>query len=163
MKKMFLMIFLIATLSCIKKNCEVPKQIIGTGEIVSTAKVSHPLTTWVMRDKEHIIQSDSQNVYNLQVSFDDGKTYDSIDFNKYTLLGKYASEGCEVTFQRNVTKNDSEKKYYYKIIVHQCGLCLTNWESMNWVLVPKIPDDYSVEFEVEYKSYNRSRRWYNQQ
>lgn len=131
------------------KHCELPTQIIGTGEIVSNALVSQPLITWVMKEQEHIIKADSQNIFNLKVSFDNGNTYDNIDFNKYTLLGKYARENCKATFERNVTKNDSQKKYFYKIKVYQCGTCKTNWESMNWALVPKIPNDYNVSFTVE--------------
>lgn len=150
MKNLILSFVMAFAMSCNKdKNCELPTQIIGTGEIVSNALVSQPLITWDMKNQEHIIKADSQNVFNLKVSFDNGNTYDTIDFNQYTLLGKYARESCKVTFERNVTKDDSQKKYFYKIKVHQCGTCKTNWESMNWVLVPKIPNDYNVSFTVE--------------
>ncbi len=143
----FMLVFFI---SCNKeRNCELPTQIIGTGEIIPNALVSQPLITWDMKNQEHIIKSGSQNVFNLKVSFDNGKTYDTIDFNQYTLLGKYARGSCKVTFERDVTKEDTQKKYFYKIKIHQCGTCKTNRESMNWVLVPKIPDDYNVSFTIE--------------
>lgn len=148
---MIYLILIIATISsssCRKNECDLPKQIIGTGEIVENALISQPIITWEMRDKEHIIQVDSLNIYNLEVSFDDGSTYNPIDFSKYTLLGKYARGNCRVTFERNVSRNDSQKKVYYDIEVHQCGNCEINCESMNWVLIPKIPNDYEVIFEV---------------
>lgn len=152
MKYLILSLVIALTISCKKdRNCELPKQIIGTGEIVSNALVSQPLITWDMKNQEHIIKADSQNVFNLKVSFDNGNTYDTIDFNQYTLLGKYTRENCKATFERDVRKNDAQKEYFYKIKVHQCGTCETNWESMNWVLVPKIPEDYSVSFIVDYK------------
>lgn len=150
MKKIYL-ILIIATLSsssCRKDECELPDQIIGTGEIIENALVSQPVITWEMRDKVHVIQDDSLNKYNLKVSFDNGSTYDPIDFSMYTLLGKYARGKCNVTFERNVIRNDSQKKLYYDIKVHQCGTCEINWESMNWVLIPKMPNDYEVVFNV---------------
>ncbi len=149
---LFLMILFASLSSCNKdKNCELPKQIIGTGEIVSNAIVYQSSISWEMKDNDQIIQSDSQNVYALQVSFDNGLTYGNIDFSQYTLLGKFAREGCNVTFERNVSKDAAQKKCFYNITVLQCGKCETNWESMNWVLVPKIPEDYTVEFVVDYK------------
>lgn len=149
---LFLLIVLAFTSSCIKnKNCKLPEQIIGTGEIIPNAIIYQPIITREMRDKEHIIQSDSQNVHALQVSFDSGASYGNIDFSQYTLLGKYANEACNVTFERDVSIDVAQKKYFYNITVLQCGKCKTNWESMNWVLVPKIPEDYTVEFNVEYK------------
>ena len=39
---------------------------------------------------EYFIRIDSQNIINLKVSFDNGLTFDNLDFNQYTLLGKYA-------------------------------------------------------------------------
>lgn len=150
MKNLIISFVITFVMSCNReKQCEVPIQFIGSGEIVSNALISQPLITWAIKNQEHIITTDSQNVFNLKVSFDNGSNYETIDFNQYTLLGKYASEKCKVTFERNVTKDNSQKKYFYKIKVHQCGTCKTNWESMNWVLVPKIPNDYNVSFTVE--------------
>lgn len=137
-------------LSCTKnKNCYLSQQIIGNGEIVSNALVSQPLITWDMKNQEHIIQADTQNVFELKVSFDNGNTFDDIDFKQYTLLGKYARENCKATFERNVSKDDSQKKIFYNLKIKQCGKCETNWESMNWVLVPKIPENYNVIFNIE--------------
>ena len=151
--KMIYLILIISTISssCRKDKCELPDQIIGTGEIDKNALKSQPVITWEMKDKEHVIQVDSLNKYNLEVSLDNGSTYDSIDFSVYTLLVKYARGNCEVTFVRNVTKNNSQKKVYYNIEVLQCGTCEINWESMNWVLIPKIPNDYEVVFNVTEK------------
>lgn len=146
-----LLVMMFFAMGC-DKRCVLPPQIIGTGEIIPNALVvSQTYTTWEMTSKEHVIKADSQNVYNLKVSFDNGSTYVPIDFNQYTLLGKHASGGCQVVFERNVTKDDVQKKYFYRIKVHQCGTCKKYMESMNWVLVPRIPDDYTVSFIVEEK------------
>ena len=44
--------------------------------------------------------------------------------------------------------NPTHKKIVYTVTVHQCGGCEKNNTSWNWVLVPKIPEDYTIEFKV---------------
>lgn len=73
-----------------------------------------------------------------------------IDFLDKTLLGKYSSgSGCEVDFARVIIKDEVDKKYSYQIEVLEEGLCEQLVSSMNWIAVPKIPQNYSVEFEIK--------------
>ena len=73
MKNIIVWLTIVAIGACSNgKDCEMPTQILGTGEIVSTAWVFQSLITWEMRDNEHVIRTDSQNVFNLTVSFDNG-------------------------------------------------------------------------------------------
>ncbi|HON20432.1 MAG TPA: hypothetical protein PLW70_03765 [Bacteroidales bacterium] len=132
------------------RQCILPKEVIGTGEIVSNALVPHPEKIPLnLRNGNFCIREDSLNIYNLQVSFDGGNYYEAIDFSKYTVLGKYTNGGgCSVVYERNVSKNISNKKILYSITVHQCGYCDMYSECMNWVLVPKIPEDYTIEYKV---------------
>ena len=65
------------------------------------------------------------------------------------MLGKKASGGCRVGFKREVISDDSNSQYIYKITVCEYGLCKSARISMNWVLVPKLPQGYTVKFEVE--------------
>ena len=75
-----------------------------------------------------------------------------IDFTKNTLLGKYAEGvGCSIDFEREVKRNETGKKIIYSIEVVEEGLCEMLGSSMNWILIPKVSSDYSVEFEVEKK------------
>jgi len=78
-----------------------------------------------------------------------GSTLPEIDFNVYTLLGLYADGACNVGFDRIVMQDDDLKKYIYTVGVNACGACESLRFSMNWVVVPKLPDDYTVEFVVE--------------
>ena len=139
-----------------------PEQIIGTGDIIHNARVwysSFDITTINLIESNSreglVITSDSENVFDLTVSFDNGATYRPIDFSQYSVLGKYAAEGCRVVCDRNVNKKIEQQKYIYKVIVFHCGTCKKGVIDMNWVLIPKIEDDYSVEFVVNYK------RWRN--
>ncbi len=58
---------------------------------------------------------------------------------------------CKVFVEKNVEKDLGKKKYAYTINVFHCGTCKRHWESMNWVLIPKIEDDFGVDFVVNYK------------
>ena len=80
----------------------------------------------------------------------DSAVPEAIDFIKHTLLGmRTTGGGCSVDFFRKVTKDDAGKKYEYLVRVLECGICSKGFRSMNWVLVPKLPQGYSVEFEVK--------------
>jgi len=157
MKKTIFVILLGLLLFSCEKKCKLPDRTIGTGEIVSDALVRE--TNWwellgfnSYSREGYIINSEEENIFDLKVSYDDGQTFEPIDFTIYTVLGKKASGGgCGIIFVRDVSKNDILKKYVYTITVFQCGDCFKSGESMNWVLVPKIPEDYTVEFVVKEK------------
>jgi len=76
-------------------------------------------------------------------------TLPEIDFNIHTLLGLYADGTCKASFDRHVIRDDAAMKYVYTISVTPCGNCESLAFGMNWVLVPKLPENYSVEFIVE--------------
>ncbi len=71
-----------------------------------------------------------------------------IDFTKKTLLGK-GMFGCSNDYERRVLMNDWKKVYYY-IIKQKIGFCemVDPWTD-NWILVPKIPQGYTVRFIVK--------------
>ena len=70
-----------------------------------------------------------------------------IDFSQHSLLGFWVTGGgCDVKYIREVTRKDDAKKYVYRIKVKECGSCDMLRYDANLVLVPQVPDDYSVEF-----------------
>ncbi len=145
---LFSIVLIMICLGCEKKCKESSHS--GTGEIIANALIKEPFSEIVRDDNIYVIQADSQNVFDLEVSFDGGSTYDSINFQEYTLLGRYAAgQGCDVYFDRNVTKNEEGKKTYYNIKIYQCGSCKMLAKSMNWVLVPKISETDTVVFIVQ--------------
>jgi len=74
-----------------------------------------------------------------------------IDFTNYTLLGLFTTGGCETKYIREVTKIENENKYHYKVTVKSCGYCKVESYSYNWVTVPKLPNGWTVTFEVKNK------------
>lgn len=88
------------------------------------------------------LKSDSEDCNSVQLP--------EIDFNEKTLLGKcILVSGCgEISYSRKVKKNESAKKYIYTIEIDTSGLAHCLKSSMNWILVPKISANYSIEFNV---------------
>ncbi len=75
-----------------------------------------------------------------------------VDFSKYTLLAKYSSGGgCEVDSNRKVVFDSMQKKVVYYIDIRYEGYCEQLAFSGNFVLVPKIPNDYAVEIKLTEK------------
>jgi hypothetical protein len=107
------------------------------------------------RSKGYVIRNDSEYrqlreaiVIN-SISGCDTVSLPAIDFNKYTLLGYYLSRGCTLEVDRQVVNDVPNKKYIYSLKIHNTTtLCRSLVISMNWVLVPKLPGDYTVDFVV---------------
>lgn len=71
----------------------------------------------------------------------------NINFEKKTLLGyRLCGSGCETIFKREVLLDEANQKYVYKVLVKEVGACEPLRCTMNWVLVPKLPEGYFVEF-----------------
>jgi hypothetical protein len=72
-----------------------------------------------------------------------------VDFSKYTLLAKYSSGGgCRVDYSRKVVFDSVQKKVVYYIDIEYEGYCEQLAFGGNFVLVPKIPDNYAVEIRL---------------
>ena len=71
-----------------------------------------------------------------------------IDFTSYTLLGRYAYTSAIGSYYRNVEEDTTNLRYNYTITVKNCGSCNCLSQNMNWVLVPKLPNDWTVKFTV---------------
>ncbi len=73
-----------------------------------------------------------------------------INFNEQTLLGYYVDGGgCDIQFIREVITDESGQRYIYTVKVKACGWCAKLGYSMNWVLVPKLPENWTVEFRTQ--------------
>jgi len=72
--------------------------------------------------------------------------FENINFNNYTLLGKSVWASCKYKLKRNVTEDKPNNKYIYTIELKECGNCSDLTKIDNWVLVPKIPIGYAVDF-----------------
>lgn len=72
-----------------------------------------------------------------------------IDFKKYTLLGKHVrGTGCETRWDREVCLDQKRNAATYSIHMAQIGGCEPIRSSMNWILIPKLPEGCEVIFSV---------------
>lgn len=94
-----------------------------------------------------VIDSDEDldSVMNLDIAC----TRPDIDFTQYTMLGKYAWTEDKGSYYRNVEIDSTNLEYDFTITVKTCGECNCLSQNMNWVLVPKLPEGWSVEFKLK--------------
>lgn len=70
-----------------------------------------------------------------------------IDFFNYTLLSiKTSGSGCSATYVRKILINQKNKELIYEISVNYTGACEMIVGSRNWAIIPKISDNYTVDF-----------------
>jgi hypothetical protein len=76
-----------------------------------------------------------------------------VDFNLNTLVGAITScAGCaEPDILKKVIKISAEKKYLIQIFITQKDICKINFTRKSWLLLPKIEEDYTVEFIINKK------------
>ena len=75
----------------------------------------------------------------------------NVDFTQHSIIGKFVTGGCEMKILRELTIDNTNNVYVYSITIRECGLCKKLDHNDQLVLVPAIPNDYTVRFEVEYK------------
>jgi len=106
-----------------------------------------------IRGKEFVVntQDEYQGLLEFKSFYCEGNDFvlPEINFSQNTLLGKWTSGGgCSIDFVRKVYRDDGNKRIIYLINVVNEGTCSMMGESMNWILIPKVPSGYEVEFIV---------------
>ncbi|WP_247236583.1 hypothetical protein [Telluribacter sp. SYSU D00476] len=72
---------------------------------------------------------------------------DSIDFSRYDLLGlTTVNRGSNSSYRREVRRDDTNKKIIYTITEHYCQKASPVDGQGNFVVIPKVPADYRVEY-----------------
>ncbi|MGZ5242598.1 MAG: hypothetical protein ACXWEY_09335 [Bacteroidia bacterium] len=154
MKKIILiqLMVLIAFSAC-RKNplCTVKSG--NEGIIIKSYPMDNSLC-WRITEKNFMIRNDSE--FNAIVVYD-STTHEycketrpeKIDFKQFTLLGLRASTNGGGGFLRTATRNDSEKKITYEVYPNTCSYTKDLYVSYNMVLIPKVADDYTVEFRLK--------------
>jgi len=87
------------------------------------------------------------------------KDLEKIDFEKQTLIGIEINTGyCDTPLLDpiRVLKDEAEKQYLVKIsYLEPPELCRAMSQYDLWLLVPKLPEDYTVKFEVKGKPFRQ--------
>jgi hypothetical protein len=104
----------------------------------------------IKNNSDYIALGDSCRALYLSSIMCDTANLPAIDFNKYSLIGKLSEGGgCGVEYIRDVTIDTITKTYNYSIEAEYNGTCEMLIMNMNWALVPSIPDDYKVFFNLQ--------------
>ena len=116
--------------------------------------MTEQLSCIAVQNDEYIINSEQEyrELLNHKASVPECANFQlpPIDFSQYTLLGKYAcGSGCSVNFERRVYRDEANKSVIFSIKVNGEGPCEIIICKMNWVLIKKIPLEYSVVFKIE--------------
>jgi len=91
---------------------------------------------------------DSEEDLDSVMNLDNVCTRPEVDFTQYTMLGKYAWTEDKGSYFRNVEMDTVNLTYDYTITVKTCGDCNCLSQNMNWVLVPKLPEGWTVDFKL---------------
>lgn len=74
-----------------------------------------------------------------------------IDFTEKTLLGQRITvTACNVSSISEVFADPDQKQYIYQLQVNLEGTCEILFERVIWIVVPKLPDNYTVAFKANY-------------
>lgn len=139
-------LFIFTLSSCKRNNCPTQGQIENNGEIISNVSIAFDSS---ITSNEYVIRNSSENSVKAKLKFDNRSTFDTINFDDYTLLGKnivFQSGG--IIKKRNLTINTTRKEAICTIEIESCGQNKVGLSKVDWLLTSKIPDDYTVKFDV---------------
>lgn len=151
MKRIFTLGLLVTTaalflIGC--EKCELPDNS-QSGEILDHVVLKDLQSSITDFDEILIDDSLTNSLYeSVVVSFDNGMTYDEIDFTNYSLLGINTSTTCSATFNRTLDINLEDSTAVYSLRINECEDCDFTVSTQNWVLTPKIPDYVTTTFVV---------------
>ena len=78
--------------------------------------------------------------------------YPQIDFTEKTLLGQRIEvTACSVSSVSEVLADPDQKEYIYQLQVNLEGECEKLFERTIWIVVPKLPENYTVSFRANYE------------
>jgi hypothetical protein len=133
-------------LACDK--CEIPETT-QSGNIIHNVVVRENSTALTNFDTV-LVNDDATNIVydSIDVSFDGGLNFVPIDFSSYSLMAMKTRTNCSATFDRTVVIDDDNQTANYSIRINECPTCVNTIVTDNWVLVEKIPDTYTVTFDI---------------
>lgn len=135
MKKFILGIALMSVAFSCAKKCDKPSRDVNSGVIVPDTfikEVSHNGGSNIIRSGDY------------KVSFNEGVTYENIDWEEYSIVRFPMVVPCNVQFDRNVEIDYPNHLVNYTIEVNSCSDCKDQYSVTNMVLVPRIPENFEL-------------------
>ncbi|MBK8806709.1 MAG: hypothetical protein IPO21_08710 [Bacteroidales bacterium] len=164
MRVALLLSIILLSFSCTKKGQPEPELVEITDEcifrdnILSTCfygRVETEIGMYVIRTNEEYQEFGDKVRANYDNIDCDTAKLPEIDFSKYSLISFLTGgSGCSAHFQRRVYKDTINSNIVYKIEENYEGDCEMYIENRNWAIVPAIPYDYIVEFNIKKQPVN---------
>jgi hypothetical protein len=155
LKGLFLILLLagVGVSSC-KKKCVIDRENSISGDIIPDATIYHvgyagPNNGYHLTTDVNGIEIAGSNV-GLEVSFDGGLTRGPINFTKYDVLLNPAILSCEAKVDKSVVYNAANQTVTYNVDVINCSSCDERYQAENYILVNKIPSNFTVLYSVSY-------------
>lgn len=146
MRKHLLMLFVLGLFTACSNSatkCEQTENISGiiTSKYKATCAPVSSFDRFVIAS-----QADLDSVFGTQFS---NCEVPQVDFENEMVLGFVVeAAGCEVLFHKDVQNIESLRRYLFTVTTQSCGNCRSKLYSYNWVLVPRLPAGYTVDFLV---------------
>jgi hypothetical protein len=115
-----------------------------TGEIVENSIVR----SWSNAPGQRVFRSASDFGAELEMSLNGGQSYSPVNFELYSVLAFPTVSNCAGTFTRDVTFDEANQMVIYKITINNCTDCTGQVGQSNFVLTRKIPENFTVNFEL---------------
>lgn len=129
-------------------KCEIPETTLS-GNIIKNVIVRENTTALSSFDTVLVNDEATNIIYDsVDVSFDGGVNFVPVDFSIYSLMAMKTRTNCSATFDRSVVIDEDNQTANYSIRINECPTCVNTIVTENWVLVEKIPDTYSVTFDI---------------
>lgn len=132
--------YLASYTSCSK--CETGN--LSTGEIIENSIVRSMSNA----PGQKVFREASDFFAELEMSLDNGQSYNPVNFDLYSVLSFPTSSNCAANFVRNVTFDEANEMVLYKITITNCPDCTSQVKQSNFVLTRKVPENYTVNFEL---------------
>lgn len=84
----------------------------------------------------------------IQISTDNGYTFSQMDFNKYSIVCFPTNTYCDASFDREISLDYLNKVVKYTMGITVCDMCEYRVSQAHYVLISKIPDDFTFEYEL---------------
>jgi len=145
-------------LSSCKKKCVIEKENTDMGSIISESPTGEDIVIY----HSGYMPGSMSNHYtpshpyanNIEVSFDGGQSRGPVNYSQYHVLRNPVTTTCEAKIDREVAFNAAAQTVTYKVSVTNCSDCDQKYYAENYVLVPAIPNGYTVLYDVSYIEVN---------